>query len=434
MRKTLLIIQREYITRVRKKSFIILTLLGPLFMGFVFIGMPILMMQAGKGAQKILVKDDSGLISALPDSSGIYFSFKHKEKNIDELKLTFQNLDEGYDALVYIPNIKPDAPYGITLYAQEQVSITTRSYIENILADKFLEINIKNRGLTRTELEKLRPRVTIDDEVTGNAASEKSDAAVATGIGYVSGFLIYIVLLVYGSLVMRGVMEEKQNRIVEVMISSVKPFQLMMGKIIGIGLVGLTQFFIWAVLMFVLQIFLSGIFAPQLLEMQELQATQPSAGEQAQFLQAMESLQNQNLGYYMLIFCIYFLGGYFIYSALFAAIGSLAGDTDADVQMYAFPVTMLILTSIFIMMAAIQQPHSQLAFWASIIPFSSPIVMPAIMPFQPPLWQLMLSIGMLVLGFVFTTWIAGKIYRTGILLYGKKIKFKEVVRWMFYKG
>lgn len=330
MRKTLLIISREYITRVRKKSFLILTLLGPLFFGFLFIIMPILMMQTGKGSQKILVKDESGFIMALPDSSGIYFSFKHKEKTIEELKLTFATLDEGYDALVYIPNIKPDAPFGIILYSTEQVSITTRSYIENILADKFLDINITNKGLTRNELEKFRPRVSIDDEVIGGDGTEKSDAAVATGIGYVSGFLIYIVLLIYGSLVMRGVMEEKQNRIVEVMISSVKPFQLMMGKIIGIGLVGLTQFFIWGILVFVLQILLGGIFAPQILEMQDMQAMQQGSDDQMQFLNAMESLQNQNLGFYLFIFCIYFLGGYLLYSALFAAIGSLVSDTDSD--------------------------------------------------------------------------------------------------------
>ncbi|MFN0275966.1 MAG: ABC transporter permease [Chitinophagales bacterium] len=434
MRKTLLIISREYITRVRKKSFLILTLLGPLFFGFLFIIMPILMMQTGKGSQKILVKDESGFIMALPDSSGIYFSFKHKEKTIEELKLTFATLDEGYDALVYIPNIKPDAPFGIILYSTEQVSITTRSYIENILADKFLDINITNKGLTRNELEKFRPIVSIDDEIIGGDGTEKSDAAVATGIGYVSGFLIYIVLLIYGSLVMRGVMEEKQNRIVEVMISSVKPFQLMMGKIIGIGLVGLTQFFIWGILVFVLQILLGGIFAPQILEMQDMQAMQQGSDDQMQFLNAMESLQNQNLGFYLFIFCIYFLGGYLLYSALFAAIGSLVSDTDSDTQMYAFPVTLLILASIFIMMAVIQQPHTRLAFWASIIPFSSPIVMPAIMPFNPPLWQVILSIALLILGFVFTTWLAARIYRTGILLYGKKIKFREVLRWMFYKG
>jgi ABC-2 type transport system permease protein len=434
MRKTLLIIAREYITRVRKKSFILLTVLGPVFFGGIFIVLPIIMMQAGSSKQNILVKDESGYITALPDSSGIYFSFKHSEKSIEALKITFAILDEGYDALVYIPPIKPDAPYGITLFSTEQVSITTRSYVENIIADKLEEVNLKNTGLTREAVTKLRPRVSINDEVTGADGTENSDAAVATGIGYISGFLIYIVLLIYGSLVMRGVMEEKQNRIIEVMISSVKPFQLMMGKIIGIGLVGLTQFIIWGILILVIQFILSGIFAPQLLQIEAMQAGQYQPTDEVDMLLAYESLQNQNFGYFLFMFCVYFLGGYLLYSALFAAIGSLVNDTDSDTQMYAFPVTLLILISIFIMMVVIRQPHSPLALWASIIPFSSPIIMPAILPFHPPLWQIIVSVCMLIIGFLVTTWLAARIYRTGILLYGKKVKFRELVRWMFYKG
>ncbi|MBC8045662.1 MAG: ABC transporter permease [Fimbriimonadaceae bacterium] len=436
MRKTFYIIAREYITRVRKKSFILLTILGPVFFGLVFIVVPVLIMNSNTTSQKILVKDESGLIPALPDSAGVYFSFKYKEKAIEELKTNFSTLDGGYDALVYIPNIQPDAPYGITLYSNEQVSITTKSYVENVLADKLEEINIQKLGLEKKDILKLRPKIVIDDEVASADGSEKSDAAVATGIGYVSGFLIYIILLIYGSMVMRGVMEEKQNRIVEVMISSVKPIQLMMGKIVGIGLVGLTQFIIWIVLGFIIQIILSGIFAPQLMEMQNMQSMQPQGmgSDNTEILQSIESLQNQPIGFFLFIFCIYFLGGYLIYSALFAAIGSLSTDNDSDVQMYAFPVTMLILISIFIMMAVVQQPHTKLAFWASIIPFSSPIVMPAIMPFDPPLWHIILSVGLLILGFIFTTWFAARIYRTGILMYGKKIKFMEIVKWMFYKG
>lgn len=433
MGKTFYIISREYLTRVRKRSFILLTFIGPLFFGGVFILLPVLLSKAGTSAQKILVKDDSGLIGALPDSSGVYFSFGHADMPVEELKNSFDVLDGGYDAFVHIPQIASDKPYGITLYSIEQISITTRSYIENVLADKLEEINIAKKGLTKKDLLQFRPKVNIDDEVVHGDGNEKSDAAVATGIGYLSGFLIYLVLLIYGSLVMRGVMEEKQNRIVEVMISSVKPFQLMAGKIVGIGLVGLTQFIIWGLLGAVVQVILSGMFAPQLMDIQAMQ-TQNMNSDNAQFINAFSSLQDQNLGYYLIFFCIYFLGGYLLYSALFAAIGSLSTDNNADVQMYAFPVTLLILVSIFIMLAVIQQPHTKLAFWASIIPFSSPVVMPAILPFDPPAWQIALSIGMLILGFIFTTWLAAKIYRTGILMYGKKIRFGEVLKWMFYRN
>ena len=212
------------------------------------------------------------------------------------------------------------------------------------------------------------------------------------------------------------------------------PFQLMMGKILGIGLVGLTQFVAWGFLITILNIILGGVFGGQLAEMQNVSAAQGGDPDMLVITQAYESLSAHPVYYYLLIFLTYFLGGYFIYAALFAAIGSLAGDDDTDVQMYAMPVTLLILASIFIMMSVVQQPHTPLAFWASIIPFTSPVVMPALVPFGVPTWQLLLSIGTLIGVFIFTTFIASRIYRTGILMYGKKIKFREVVKWMFYKG
>lgn len=433
MRKTFYIIQREYLTRVRKKSFVILTILAPLFFVFISVGLPLLLLKANTSTQKILVKDESGLINALPDSSGIYFSFSNQNLSEEELKTAFVNLDDGYDAFVFIPEISPENPNGIRLYSKEQISITTRNYIESAIADKLEEINIEALQVDKEKLKRVRPQISIDDEILAEGESVKGDAAVASAIGYASGFLSYIILLIYGSIVMRGVMEEKQNRIVEVMMSSVKPFQLMMGKIIGIGLVGLTQFLLWIITAGVLQFILSGIFASQLSEMQTL-SQQSSGADAMKIQQAIESLQAQPIGFFITLFLFYFLGGYFLYSALFAGIGSLATDNDADIQLYAFPVTLLILVSIFIMLAVIQQPHTQLAFWASIIPFSSPIVMPAILPFQPPAWQIALSMFNLILGFVFTTWLAAKIYRTGILMYGKKVKFKELLRWLFYRG
>lgn len=205
----------------------------------------------------------------------------------------------------------------------------------------------------------------------------------------------------------------------------------MMGKIMGIGLVGLTQFFTWAFLITLLNIFVGIAFGGQLSELQ--QAGNTGDGNMQAVADTMANLSNLPLGYYLTMFIFYFLGGYFIYASLFAAIGSLAGDEDGDVQMFAFPVTMLILISIFIMTAVVQQPHTPLAFWASIIPFSSPIVMPALIPFGVPAWQIALSLTLLFGGFIFTTFLAGRIYRTAILMYGKKIKIKEVIKWMLYK-
>jgi ABC-2 type transport system permease protein len=433
--KTWQIIKREYFTRVRKKSFILFTVLGPLF--FVLIGiLPILISNIGQQSQKILVKDDSGLLNALPDTAGMYFIFNHADKSLDELKYSFSKLDDGYDALLYLPKgMNPITPYGVEIYGTEQISITTRSYIENIIADKLEEINLDAQHLDKQEIIKLRPKITIDDKVTSGKEEKQGDAVVASVFGYAMGFIIYIVLLIYGMMVMRGVMEEKTSRIIEVIISSVRPFQLMIGKIVGIGFVGLTQFVVWGFLIFILQFVVAAVFSSQFAELQTMSATS-GGGDSDLFTmaQAYQSLSEHPIIYYIFIFLIYFLGGYFMYAALFAAIGSLASDDDTDTQMYSLPVTMLIITSIFIMMTVVQQPHTKLAFWASIIPFSSPIVMPAIIPFEPPVWQIVLSILCLIGGFFFTTFLASRIYRVGILMYGKKIKFREVIKWMFYKG
>ncbi|MBK9454193.1 MAG: ABC transporter permease [Bacteroidetes bacterium] len=431
MNKTLLIIQREYITRVRKKSFIIFTLLGPVF--FLLISLlPILISNANKSDQHILVKDNSGLIPALPDTAGLYFTYKYQSIPVNTLKTDYSTIGEGYDAFLYIPAMQPDAPYGIEIYSNEQVSLTTKLYIESIIADKLETINLQQHDLDKNILLKLRPKVEIDDKVTSGESQKEGNAAIASAFGFGMGFIIYIVLLIYGTMVMRGVMEEKSSRIIEVIISSVKPFQLMMGKIVGIGLVGLTQFVAWGFLITILNIIIGILFAGQLSDLQQVSASGGEV-EMNAITEAMQSMQNIPIGYYLSMFIIYFLGGYFIYASLFAAIGSLAGDEEGDVQTFAFPVTMLILVSIFIMMAVVQQPHTPLAFWASIIPLSSPIVMPALIPFGVPTWQIVLSIVLLFGGFIFTTFLAGRIYRTAILMYGKKIKVKEVFKWMFYK-
>ncbi|MFN3939433.1 MAG: ABC transporter permease [Chitinophagales bacterium] len=436
MRKTLLIISREYITRVRKRSFIVWTLLGPLF----FIGimlMPLLLANMGQEKKRILVKDESGFIDVLPDSAGIYFKFGYNTLPLEDLKASYPHLEGGFDALLYIPPISAEKPLGIKLYSNEQMSIVTRMYIESVVANKLEAVNLKNRNLSKQDILQLRPTVVIDDMVIGKDNSEQQgDAIMATAIAYLLGFLTYIVLLIYGSMVMRGVMEEKTNRIVEVMISSVKPFQLMIGKIIGIGAVGLTQFTIWGIVIFFLQLLMQFIFREQFAEMTQLSmaANETTEVDTLQMLNAVNSLQNINLFYILTVFILYFLGGYFLYASLFAALGSLVSDDDGDLQMYTFPLSMLIIISVFIAMAVIQQPQSQLAFWASLVPFSSPIVMPALLPFGVPFWQIILSVILLIIGFLFTTWIAARIYRTGILMYGKKPKLKEVIRWMLYKG
>ncbi|RYZ53185.1 MAG: ABC transporter permease, partial [Chitinophagaceae bacterium] len=278
-----------------------------------------------------------------------------------------------------------------------------------------LGIDEKTRGTLEQN------RIIVDAE---NMQDRTANAGVASGVGYISAFLIYFILLIYGSQVMMGVLEEKTNRIAEVMVSSVRPFQLMLGKIIGISLVALTQFLLWIVFAVVIY-----------------NITKASGGSSSAVAGVMEGVQDifSKINIPLILFCFgfYMLGGFFFYSSLYAAIGSAVNEDMREAQSLSFPVTLLVIFSIAIMTAAIADPTGDLAFWGSIIPFSSPIVMMARIPFgvpgTVPVWQLVLSMGLLVAGFIFTTWFAGKIYRTGILMYGKKPSWKEMLKWAFKK-
>jgi ABC-2 type transport system permease protein len=264
---------------------------------------------------------------------------------------------------------------------------------------------------------------------------KKEHSAVAYGIGYGGGFLIYITLFIYGSMVMRGVMEEKTNRIAEVIVSSVKPFQLMIGKIVGIGAVGLTQFFMWVILVIIFS-FAINLFIPPDILAHANGAQMPGNSAQAQ--EAMVGLANAKaqlagVNWPLIIFCFvfYFLFGYFFYAAIFAAVGSTVNEDPQDAQSLMFPVTMPIVLSIVIMINTISNPNGPLATWSSMIPFFSPVVMIARIPFGVPWWQIAISMVSLIGGFLFTTWLGAKIYRTGILLYGKKVTWKEMWKWLY---
>ncbi len=258
-----------------------------------------------------------------------------------------------------------------------------------------------------------------------NLNDKSANANIAEGIGYASGFLIYFILIIYGSQVMMGVMEEKTNRIAEVIVSSVKPFQMMLGKILGIGMVALTQFFLW--IAFVLIVY------------NIAKATGSGGGIANSMVGSMQTMfSGVNVALIIVCFAFYFLAGFFFYASLYGAIGSAVNEDMREAQSLAFPVTMLVILSIFLMTTAISNPTGPVAVWASIIPFSSPIVMMARIPYgvpgTVPIWQLALSMGSLILGFIFTTWFAGKIYRTGILMYGKKPTWKEMIKWAFRKN
>ena len=438
MNKTWLIVKREYLSRVRKKTFILSTILTPLvFAGL--IGAVIAITVKNVRNEKIAVVDPSGVLkSSLEDSKSVSYHFA---TDVD----TSNFAAKGYSAILFAPNTSINQTSNFKIVSEKSMSRFANDRIEqdvsqalenNIIADS-LKIDPKRID----QLKEAAGRTTVQSvkkDDLGNAGS--SNFNVASSIGYITAFLIYITLFIYGVMVMRGVMEEKTNRIAEVIISSVKPFQLMMGKILGIGAVGLTQFLIWIVLIFGISTLMMSFIPAEVLQQVQEQGSQ-MPGTSAQTSEAMRALASaqvtlSSVNWPMVIGCFifYFIGGYLFYAALFAAVGSAVNEDAQDAQSLTFPITMPIIISILIMINSINDPTSALAKWSSIIPFFSPIVMMSRVPFGVPstvaYWELGLSMILLVAGFLFTTWLSAKIYRTGILLYGKKPTWKEMAKWI----
>ncbi|WP_276504909.1 ABC transporter permease [Terrimonas pollutisoli] len=426
MNKTLLIIQREYLTRVRKKTFIISTILFPiLYLGLIF-GMGYLGAKS-KSRLKVAVVDSSGYFDKgrierenQKDSSSILTVLT---THVDSLKKNFS--EWGYDGYVVIPQQQnwESGIKDLLLHTSRTMGEDASGRVENKLNNIWNEI--KNEKLGIDEEKKAIIKNSTVSVRSVNVNDEKANSSVASTIGYVAGFLIYFILLVYGSQVMMGVMEEKTNRIAEVIVSSVKPFQLMLGKIIGIGLVALTQFFLWVAFIFIIY-----------------NITSASGSSMSSMSMVVGGIQKAfgsiNVPMILFGFVFYFLGGFFFYSSLYAAIGSAVNEDMREAQSLSFPITLLVIFSIAMMSVAINDPTGPVAVWGSIIPFSSPIIMMARIPFgvpgTVPWWQLALSMTLLIAGFIFSVWLSGKIYRTGILMYGKKPSWKEMIKWAFKKS
>jgi ABC-2 type transport system permease protein len=327
----------------------------------------------------------------------------------------------------------------VELYSKKKVGLSALSTINNQLEEILRNKQLKDAGIDAKTLATIKPDIRIDSKELTAEGEKDSSAGAAYAIGFAAAILIYMSLFIYGAQVMRGVIEEKTSRIVEVVISSVKPFQLMMGKIIGIGLVGLTQFTLWIVLSTTLvgtagKILLKdkvNTVKTELVEGKQNKAIAEASNNPA--LTVINAIKTLNLPYIFACFLVYFLGGYMIYSALFAAVGS-AVDNETETQQFMLPITLpLLFTYIMSFSFIINNPDSSLSFWLSIIPFTSPIAMMVRLPFGVPDWQLALSMFLLIGGFIFTTYIAAKIYRVGILMYGKKASYKELAKWLFYK-
>ncbi len=450
MNKLKLIIAREYFSRVRKKSFILTTLLTPL--GFVvFMVVIMLLMTAGSDQKKVAIVDEAGILgldtSGLSSNSQVNFDY-NRSYRLEELKEQFQekNLDAilfvGKDAAQYEENITNLRNLNVELYYQQQLGAKAQEYIKSVLARRIQTAKLRSIGIEREMLKraemsssdiKIQP---IDLSKSGAAAQEVSSnrVIVATILGGLMMFLIYFVIVIYGNMVMRSVMEEKTNRIVEIIISSVRPFELMLGKIIGVGAVGLTQFGIWLITIPILNFGVGLFFAGRMQQMQQnMPAEQIPDSDIDGIMATLEELWHFNYFQIIFFFLLFFLAGYILYASLFAAIGAAMGDDWGEGQSLTMVVIIPVVMAFYVGIAVIEDPNSSLGVFASIFPLFSPVVMPARIVFEPPLWQILLSLLLLIGNCWLFVWISGRIYRAGILMYGKKTTLKELFKWVFSK-
>jgi len=457
-----LIIKREYLTRIRKKSFIVMSVLGPfIFAAYILIPMYFATME-DKEEKTVVVIDDSKLFTqygpegptcVIPGSE--YLDFKIIEGvPLKDFKAGFD--ESGYYAILFIPsNIMASATS--IIYSTRQVSLEVTSHIRRSMETEIEHLKLATHEIN--DIERILAEVETSLNVrnikwTKDGETQETNTGVVMGVGYMSGLLIFFFIFFFGSQVMRGVIEEKVSRIIEVIVSSVRPFQLMMGKIIGVGLTGLTQFMIWIVFSAVLITGLKAAFFPELNQTpteqvvgselfggQEDGETRPATGGDPQqgdgnmdmAQEVFASLKSINAGVMIGSFLFYFIFGYLLYAAMFAVVGS-AVDNETDTQQLILPVILPLILGIYVMISAMNNADGPLAFWFSLIPFTSPVVMMVRITFGVPWWQVILSATLLVGTFLGMTWIAGKVYRTGILMYGKKNSYREIWKWLRYNS
>lgn len=455
MNKISVIIKREYITRVRKKSFIIMTLLAPLLLAALVILPPVMMMNSDKEYKKIAVIEPEtdlfkGVIPNTNDEDFVYL----ENTNINDLKNNFEQL--GYYGILYITSDLVTTPNAIQLISKKQPPIGLIDHISGSLEkeierQKLLSYNIKDLDEI---LKNIRTKVSIQTiKINEEGKATETNTGITMGLAYISGFMMYMLVFMFGAQVMRGVIEEKVSRVVEVVVSSVKPIQLMMGKIIGIALVGLTQFMIWIILTvgivgIVNATILKGTKSSDIAQnitqnimaenkaapaSQVIPQTKEINPDLAEFSKLFDNAMNQDWLLIISSFIIYFVFGYLLYASIFAAIGS-AVDNETETQQFMLPITIPIIFGLFVAIGTMQNPESSISFWFSLVPLTSPIVMMARIPFGVPYWQIAVSMVILIITFIGFVWMAAKVYRTGILMYGKKSSWKEIWKWLRYSG
>lgn len=393
-----------------------MTMLGPLLMASLMI-IPIYL--AEKSQEERLIATNYHQDFILEDTEFIHFTTIPDKEAI---QLTMDFSQSYYYALLYIQEEQ------FTLYSNQQISLNVSNDIQRQLEEIIKNKNLRKAGIDPQIIENANAKIKIATKlIEKDGSSTNSYSEASMGIGFVSGILIYIFIFMYGTMVMRGVIEEKTSRIVEIIISSIKPFQLMMGKIVGVALVGMTQFTLWIILTIIIS-----SFAEITLLNDSSMTNQISTSEQSIILAQIADITGSiDLSQVFLCFIFYFLAGYLMYSSLFAAVGSVV-DSEADTQQFILPITVPLILSFILIQPIMENPDGTLAFWMSMIPFTSPVVMMVRIPFGVDAWELLLSMGILIIAFILSTWLAGRVYRTGILMYGKKASYKELWKWLSY--
>ncbi|OEJ98874.1 ABC transporter permease [Flavivirga aquatica] len=433
-----LIIKREYLTKVKNKSFIIMTVLSPIIFIALIAVVAYLSQLNNDKVHVISVLDESNLVKDIFESSEkTTYNLFENNMTLEEAKaLSKESNAYGLLHVDKISDVKMASNH-ITFYSEESPSLTVISDLERQLGNKLTNINLKKNKVDIAMINASKVRVNIAQESFEGEKTSKTDSFAKLAFGIAAGYLLFMFIIIYGNMIMRSVIEEKTSRIIEVIISSVKPIQLMLGKIIGTSLAGITQFAIWIVLSTVLMVVVSAFIG---IDISKVQTPQQELMQQAmetpelnmKVQEAIIAFYNLPLANLVVAFVFFFIGGYLLYSSLYAAIGA-AVDNETDTQQFMMPIIMPLMLAVYIgIFTVIEDPHGTVSTVFSFIPLTSPVVMLMRIPFGVPLWQQLLSLLILVGSFIFTVWFAAKIYRVGILMYGKKASYKELIKWIKY--
>ena len=435
-----LILQREFWTRVKSKSFLLTTFLAPIGIVVFYGALFFIMSRGSDNIKNLAVIDNAGIVDQSEDKRN-NLTLNYDYSDLESAKAAY--LDEKIDGIIELPPISTEkTSYDIIFHSDKQLALDETSTIERLYRKKVRNYKIQTLGIDQSQLDLIDTDLNVSPKTIKESAKDISSltSMVSSILGGIVGFLLFMMVMIYGSQVMRSVSEEKINRIVEVLISSVKPYQLMMGKILGVGSVGLLQVLIWAVLMIVISFVGSSFLGISSMDL---------GGDTAAITEAMaqeginmndnvvgilKELSSINWALIVPLYIFYFLVGYMTYSALFAAVGAAMGDDMQDAQSLVLISQLPMIIAFYIAIAAVTAPHSSMAVWSSIVPFFGPIVMPVRLAVDPPMWQIIASVLSSIFTVIALTWLAGRIYRVGILMYGKKASFKELGKWLFYKG